>query len=128
MALSEEERRLLEQMEAALAAEDPKLASALRGTSNRKLHRRRAAVAGLGFVIGVVALVAGVEIHPALSVAGFVLMLIATIVGLTSWQHVGNAGGGPRPANLNPKSPTGGDTAFMDKMEERWRRRQDEGL
>ena len=31
MALSEEEQRLLEQMEAALAAEDPKLVNTLRG-------------------------------------------------------------------------------------------------
>src|SRR5215218_6975566 len=32
MALSDEEQRLLEQMEAALAAEDPKLVNTLRGT------------------------------------------------------------------------------------------------
>ena len=35
MALSEEEQRLLEQMEAALAAEDPKLVNAMRGTGVR---------------------------------------------------------------------------------------------
>ena len=60
MALSEEERRLLEQMEAALAAEDPRLAHTLRGSaSNRRIHRRRAALAGVGFVAGAVMLVAG---------------------------------------------------------------------
>ena len=46
MALSEEEQRLLDQMEAALAAEDPKLVNAMRGTGMRRLHRRRAAIAG----------------------------------------------------------------------------------
>lgn len=126
MALSEEERRLLEQMEAALAADDPKFASTLRGTSTRKLHRRRAAVAGLAFALGIAALVAGMEIHPAVSVIGFVIMLVATIVALTAWQHVGNGGTQARPAAPRPKSPTG-DSPFMDKMEERWRRRQDEG-
>ena len=55
-------------------------------------------------------------------------MLVATIVALTSWKHVGNEGGTqPRPATPRPKSPTS-DSPFMDKMEERWRRRQDEGL
>jgi Protein of unknown function (DUF3040) len=43
VALSDEEQRLLEQMEAALAAEDPKLVNALRGTGVRRVHRRRAA-------------------------------------------------------------------------------------
>lgn len=42
MALSEEEQQLLAQMEAALAADDPKLADMLRGTGTRKVHRRRA--------------------------------------------------------------------------------------
>ena len=46
MALSDEEQRLLEQMEAALAAEDPKLVNTLRGTGARRVHRRRAALAG----------------------------------------------------------------------------------
>ena len=59
MALSEEEQRLLEQMEAALAAEDPKLVNTLRGTGVRKLHRRRAAVAGVGFFVGLALLVVG---------------------------------------------------------------------
>ena len=59
MALSEEEQRLLEQMEAALAAEDPKLVNTLRGTGVRKFHRRRAAVAGVGFFVGLGLLIVG---------------------------------------------------------------------
>lgn len=125
MALSEQEQRLLEQMEAALAAEDPKLASALRGTTVRTLHRRRAAVAGLGFIVGVVALVAGLEVHPAISIVGFIVMLVSTIAALTSWRHVDDSGVHRPPSR--PKAPHG-DSAFMDKLEERWRRRKDEGL
>ncbi len=125
MALSEEEQRLLEQMEAALAAEDPKLASTLRGTRTRRLHRRRAALAGLGFVVGLAALVAGMQVGAAVSVIGFIVMLAATIIALTSWQHVGDEGASSRPLS-RPRTPSG-DSAFMDRMEERWRRRQDEG-
>ncbi len=123
MALSDEEQRLLQQMEAALAAEDPKFVHTLRGTRTRKLHRRRAALAGVGFVIGLVALVAGMEFGVFVSIAGFVVMLVATILALTSWQQVGDDDPvGPTPAHAHD------GTDFMDRLEERWRRRQDEGF
>ena len=121
MALSEEEQRLLDQMEAALEAEDPKLANALRGTTTRRLHRRRAAIAGVGFLIGVACLVGGMEVSPALSIAGFVIMLAASVIAVTSWRHVGEVSAS-RPTARSPQ----GEKAFMDKIEERWRRRQDE--
>ena len=97
MALSNEEQRLLEQMEAALAAEDPKLVSAMRGTGTRRVHRRRAALAGVAFFGGLVLLVAGLYLatgtrgYIALSVLGFVLMLAAAVIAILSWQHVGSA-------------------------------------
>lgn len=124
MALSEEEQRLLEQMEAALAAEDPKLAHTLRGTRTRRLHRSRAAMAGVGFVVGLAALVAGMELGIVVSVAGFVVMLVSTILALTSWPQVGGDEGASGQA---PKSPTHDAADFMERLEERWRRRQDEG-
>jgi len=122
MALSDEEQRLLDQMEAALAAEDPKLASTLRGTTTRRLHRRRAGIAGVGFLIGVACLIGGMELSPALSIAGFLIMLASSVVAVTSWRHVGDPSAS-RPSVRSPQS----EKAFMDKMEERWRRRQDEG-
>ncbi|MEA4943020.1 MAG: DUF3040 domain-containing protein [Propionicimonas sp.] len=126
MALSEDEQRLLEQMEAALAAEDPKLANALRGTSTRRVHRRRAALAGLAFLIGVLALIGGMEINPLVSIAGFVIMLVATVVAVSSWQYVGRDPDG-QPAN--PGKPGGRpERDFMDRMEERWRHNQDDGF
>ena len=58
--LSEEELRLLEQMERALVEEDPKFASTLRGTSLRRSARRRAIAAGVVFVLGIAMLMGGV--------------------------------------------------------------------
>lgn len=124
MALSEDEQRLLEQMEAALAAEDPKLANTLRGTNTRRLHRRRAALAGLGFLVGIGLLIVGMEIHTLVSVAGFLVMLAATVIAVSSWQHVSYDPDGQHPSGKG-KPP---ERDFMDRMEERWRRRQDEGL
>lgn len=131
MALSDEEQRLLEQMEAALAAEDPKLVNALRGTSARRVHRRRAALAGVGFFIGLGLLIAGISINPFLSVLGFVIMVAAAVTAIYSWQHVGgsaDAGNGRDRAKTSQGTRGPDGQGFMDKMEERWRRRRDEGL
>lgn len=122
MALSEDEQRLLEQMEAALEADDPKLASTLRGTTARRLHRRRAAFAGLGFLIGIGMLIGGMEFHWALSVGGFLIMLVSTVVAVSAWQHVGYENAGAD--HGKGKSP---ERDFMEKFEERWRHRNDDG-
>lgn len=131
MALSEEEQRLLEQMEAALAAEDPKLVNTMRGTGPRRVHRRRAALAGVGFFAGLALLIAGMSTYLFLSVLGFVIMVAAAVTAIYAWQHVGS---GPDPKSggerLRASQPSGPDSTrnFMDKMEERWRRRRDEGF
>ncbi|MFP5417481.1 MAG: DUF3040 domain-containing protein [Actinomycetes bacterium] len=117
MALSEKEQRLLEQLEAALAAEDPKLANTLRGTGTRKLHRRRAALAGLGLLVGVAALVAGMEFGWVVSIIGFAVMLVSTVVALSSWKHVEGDGSGQ-----GSSGPRHG--VFTD---ERWRRGNGDG-
>jgi hypothetical protein len=133
VALSEEEQRLLEQMEAALAAEDPKLVNTLRGTGVRKVHRRRAAIAGVGFFAGLALLVVGLYLMStgptgfvALSILGFVIMVAAAVTAIYSWQHVGAVT--PHSGGDRPRAPQGtsSDGTFMDKMEERWRRRRDE--
>ena len=76
MPLSEEELRLLEQMERALVEEDPKFASTLRGTSLRSIARRRAIIAGVVFVIGVAVMMTGVvaQLIP-VGIVGFLIML-----------------------------------------------------
>ncbi len=112
MALSDKEQRLLEQLEAALAAEDPKLASTLRGTTARTLHRRRAAIAGLGFVVGLAALIGGMQLSIIVSVIGFVIMLVATVVALSSWRVV---------ESESQRTPDA-DAAFTERLDERWRR------
>lgn len=142
MALSEKEQRLLAQMEAALAAEDPKLVNSFRGGSGRRLHQRRATFAGLGFLVGLGLLIGGMLTWPGLSVIGFVVMVAAAVIGIYAWQPTsgtpkgrrtkgGGGAQGPRPQHLTrPQSAPRGDSGqgFMDKMEERWRRRREEEL
>ena len=132
MALSDEEQRLLEQMEAALAAEDPKLVNALRGTGVRRVHRRRAAIAGVGFFAGLALLIAGISINPIPQRARLRDhgrrrrdrdLLLAARGHQCRPRHA--AATAPRPR----RAPGAADSqGFMDKMEERWRRRRDEGF
>ncbi|MFS3130248.1 DUF3040 domain-containing protein [Nocardioides sp. Bht2] len=142
MPLSEEELRLLEQMERALSEEDPKFASTLRGTSLRHAARRRAVIAGVIFVLGIVVLMTGAITEMiVVGVIGFVVMLAAAMVGLTALrgQNAAPAAQAPRTTRHEGFSildggrasrgrKRGSDGSFMERMEERWRKRRDQGF
>ena len=130
MPLSEHEQRLLDQIEQALYAEDPKWANTVRTRDPRNHYKRRLVKATIGFVLGVVLLMVGVvsQIIP-LGVGGFVVMLAACLWGLSSWKRMN--GFGPDAARRQPGAQGGaprqsGRRSFMERMEERWRRRHDE--
>ena len=139
MPLSEEEQRMLEQLEQALAAEDPKFASTLRGSSARSRHRRLAFLSAGVFVLGIILLMTGVIMPQTLvSVAGFVLMLGGAYFGLTEWRRstqpeplyaVGSEKSKTKakgPAKARPRAAASG--SFMERLEERWRRRRESGF
>ena len=88
MPLSEEEQRLLEQMEQALSTEDPKFASTLRGSALRARSRRRAALAAAGFLAGVAILMTGAVVkETVVAVIGFLAMLAAAYVFVSQWRR-----------------------------------------
>jgi hypothetical protein len=136
--LSEHEQRLLEQMERALYAEDPKFASSLRGKDPRSAFRRSVLISSVGFVAGVVLLMTGlVKQTPVISVLGFVVMLGSAFFALTSYRRISNGtrlgvvdeAGAPRAVRTprGSKPPTSKDRRrFMERLEERWNRRRDE--
>jgi hypothetical protein len=127
--LSENEQRLLEQMERALYDEDPKFASSLRGADLRSHVRKRLLVAGTGFAVGVVGLLAGVVTQVlAVSVLGFLLMLGFAWLGVTAWKRLpapGEAGSFTPPAGGGRKRKAS-NAGLVQRAEERWRRRRDE--
>ena len=127
MPLSEEELRLLEQMERALVEEDPKFASTLRGTALRHSARRRAILAGVVFVGGVALLMSGAVLRiAALGIGGFVVMLLSATVALTAMRsHAAPAQGQAPSATV--RQPKAGHS-FMERLEDRWRKRRDDGL
>lgn len=124
MPLSDEEARLLQQLEQSLAAEDPEFASTLRGSKQRARNRRVAAVAVLGLVAGLAVLFAGaVYAQTVVGVVGFLAMLVSAYFFVTAWRK--GLGGSDEPAAVKTtKKPSSGGS-FVDRMEERWQRRQD---
>ena len=131
MPLSEHEQRLLDQIEQALYAEDPKWANTVRISDPRSHYKRRLIKASIGFALGVVLLMVGVVINMIpLGVGGFVVMLAACLWGLSSWKRM-NGFGDAAPASGasvsgKPARRGGNRGSFMERMEERWRRRHDE--
>jgi hypothetical protein len=160
--LSEEELRLLEQMEQALAQEDPKFVSTLRGSTLERVARVRTIAAVGVFVLGVVMLMGGAMAQQTwLGILGFVVMLGSATVGLAAWRgrhappaqpqrsedqlfdfddhphrfDVIEGGRSSRPRKLRrsaAKPPRGASKppkqgTFMQRMEQRWERRRNQG-
>ncbi len=124
MPLSDEEARLLHQLEQSLAAEDPDFASTLRGSKFMAHNRRVAILAVLGFLGGLVLLFAGaVSAMTWLGVVGFVAMLGTAYLFMNAWKRgIGRSNEEPAGSSGKPPKPTG---TFVDRMEERWQRRRD---
>ena len=112
MALSEHEKRLLDQMEAALLTEDPKLATTLSGTKmpiarNRSLLAIALLALGLATIFG--GLIAKVTL---IGVIGFLVALSGLILLISSVGAVAKAAKSPR----SPRKGFG----FSDRLEKRW--------
>ena len=115
MPLSEHEQRLLEQMERALYAEDPKLATTLRGGSGR--FARGQLIGGiLAALAGIAVVVAGVASKlPVVSVVGFLIALAGVWLVVRSFSAATTQSTAPKPAKK---------AGLMSKAEERFHRRR----
>ncbi|MFD6897281.1 DUF3040 domain-containing protein [Rhodococcus sp. NPDC060086] len=135
MPLSEHEQRMLDQIESALYAEDPKFASTVRGKRMGMASNRRRLQAGALFVLGLSLLIAGVALpvkpggFPIISLLGFLVMFGAGVLVLVD----GRRRSVPGAASSGADSGKGGKTSargrkksadgFTHRMEERFRRR-----
>ncbi|MYX32515.1 MULTISPECIES: DUF3040 domain-containing protein [unclassified Streptomyces] len=133
MPLSEHEQRMLEQMERALYAEDPKFASALEGSGLRTYTRRRVYLAVAGFLVGIGLLMSGmIAQQPWISVVGFLVMLGCAVLAVTGWRRAAKPGAAAAPAGQPQQGAVGRGRRnqprrkMMDRIEERWQRRRDE--
>ena len=133
MPLSDHEQRMLDQIESALYAEDPKFASSVRGGGFRAPTARRRLQGGALFVIGLAMLVSGVAFKatmigtfPILSVFGFIVMFAGVIYAITAPRLSRRPDrSGSAPGSARQRRNKGGGS-FTSRMEDRFRRRFDE--
>ena len=128
MPLSDHEQRLLDEIEQALYAEDPKFANSVRSARTRSRTRRSVAIcvigvlAGLGLVlVGLIA--TSVEVSIALSVIGFVLVVAACGYAV---QTLRGREASRQPGTVPDERRSARQTGLRSRMEERLRRRFDE--
>lgn len=126
MPLSEHEQRLLDQIESALYAEDPKFASNVRGTRVRTATKNRRLQAMILFVLGLIVLIAGVALGlptvavVTVSVLGFLMMFGSAVMLVTGRGSPSAAAGGSTGSARGGEKQPGG---FSSRMEQRFKRR-----
>jgi Protein of unknown function (DUF3040) len=133
--LPEDEQRQLQEIEQALCRDDPKFVRLMR-TGDRRVHYGRKLIpALLGVVIGVGLLPAGAVTHRLyLAAAGVVIVVLSLVWAAVSWRRY--------VAGIRPARPGAGTTTakgtkhrsgqtrrarMMERMAQRWRRRQEGG-
>ena len=129
MPLSDHEQRMLDEIESALYAEDPKFASSVRGAALRTPTTRRRVQGMALFLVGLVMLVSGIPFYATvnpgfliLSVLGFVVMFGGVVFAITGNHATASREGTVKPGGSSQRRVKGGGT-FASRMEDRFRRR-----
>jgi hypothetical protein len=124
MPLSEQEQRLLEEMERNLYRNDADFVHAVGGVRGRRPNYRAIVLGVLLAVAGVGALIAGVALNILIiGIVGFALMFAGVLIAITPGKS-----GAAAPAPSEGSAPQGkrrSGGGFMDRMNERWDRRQE---
>ena len=133
MPLPEHEQRQLQEIEQALCRDDPKFGRLMRASDPRVRYERKLLQALPGVVIGAGLFAAGAVTHRVyLEAAGVVIVLLSLVWAVVSWRrYVARV----RPARSRAGTKTAAGTKhrrgqarrarMMERMEERWRRRQE---
>jgi hypothetical protein len=121
MPLSEQEQRLLDEMERHLMHNDADVVSAPK--DGRTLSYRNIVYGTILVLLGLGGLIAGVSSNLiVVGVIAFVVMLGGVVLAVTPTRGSGKPAGAARPRAAKP----GSSASFMDRMNDRWDRRQGE--
>ena len=126
MPLSEQEQRLLEEMERSLYNTDADFVATVSPRGGRPNYRR-IAVGALISLLGIIAIVTGIMIkQPLVGLLGFIVILGGALLALSSPRGGAPAPSGPAArGSANTTTNRTGGGSFMDRMNERWDKRQD---
>jgi hypothetical protein len=120
MPLSEQEQRLLDEMERHLMRNDADVVSA--PTDGRTLSYRNIVYGTILVLIGLGALIVGVSTQLiVVGVIGFVVMLGGVILAVTPTRGIPRTTPEAAPRAQKQRS----NSSFMDRMNDRWDRRQE---
>ncbi len=123
MPLSEQEQRLLEEMERNLYRNDADFVHAVGGVHGRRPDYRSIVLGVLLAVAGVGALIAGVALQLlVVGIVGFALMFAGVLIAITPSKRTA-ATAPAEPAVSRNRARSGG--GFMDRLNDRWDRRQE---
>lgn len=118
MPLSEQEQRLLEEMERSLYQNDADFVATVGSRSSRPNYRMIVIGILIG-IVGVVGIVIGVATRlPIVGILGFAIMLGGVLLALTRSK-------GPAMPIESDGHAAAERSGFMDRMNDRWDRRQD---
>jgi Protein of unknown function (DUF3040) len=133
MPLPDHEQRQLQEIEQALCRDDPKFGRRMRASDLQARYKRKLMQAQLGVVVGVGLLPAGVVTHRLyLEAAGVVIVLLSLVWAVVSWRRyvarirpARSRAGTTTTKGEKRRSGKTGRARMMERMEERWRRRQE---
>ncbi|WP_139417324.1 DUF3040 domain-containing protein [Agromyces laixinhei] len=126
MPLSEQEQRLLEEMERNLYRNDADFVQAVGGGRGRRPNYRAIVLGVLLAVAGAGALIAGVASQLlVIGVVGFALMFAGVLVAITPSKRGAAAAPPAEPTAEKQRGRSTSGGSFMDRMNDRWDRRQD---
>lgn len=124
MPLSDREQELLDQIEQALYAEDPKFATNVRSARPRSHRRRWLVLCGFGVIAGLAMVLVGVARFVPLGIVGFVVIVASCLYATTLLTSRG-AQPGPA-ADGGAGNPNQRKAGVRNRMEDRLKRRFDE--
>jgi protein-S-isoprenylcysteine O-methyltransferase Ste14 len=117
MPLSEHEQRLLDEMERSLYHNDADFVATV-GSGRGRPTYRSIVIGVLVGLVGVAVIVAGVMLQLAiLGVAGFVVMFVGVLLAISAPRQLMD--------EAPPPTETRSKATLMDRMNERWDKRQD---
>ena len=123
MPLSEQEQRLLEEMERNLYKNDADFVATVGGAGRGRPNYRSIVLGILLAVAGVAGLIAGVALQIlVVGVLGFALMFAGVLIAITPSKRVSASYIPSEPSAPRARRSGGG---FMDRLNDRWDRRQD---
>jgi hypothetical protein len=130
MPLSEQEQRLLEEMERSLYHNDADYVATVSGGHGGKRNYTTIVVGILVGLLGIATIVTGVAIRlPIVGILGFVVMFVGVLLAISTPKRAGaddSQAAGDASSSTSNRASSKSKPDFMDRLNERWEKRQDD--